>query len=45
MEHRQTSVAKTVIIAGGTGMIGKILARKFYYEGWNVTVVSRKDYC
>jgi NADP-dependent 3-hydroxy acid dehydrogenase YdfG len=28
--------SKTVIIAGGTGMIGSKVARSFYLAGWNV---------
>lgn len=28
--------SKRVIIAGGSGMIGSIVAREFYLKGWTV---------
>ena len=32
---------KVVVIAGGTGLIGLKMARKFYFEGWKVVILTR----
>ena len=28
---------------GGSGFIGKALAKSFYHKGWNVSIISRSS--
>ena len=38
-----SSTGKTVVIAGGSGFIGKSVARVFHKKGWHVTILSRSS--
>ena len=33
---------KTVVITGGSGMLGTQVCKMFYKDGWNVIVLSRR---